>query len=378
MSMSLSVGRIPCLRPSLPLHRSTPLASSTAPTQASPPNLHFAVEYLVQSCGLSSAQALRASKHIPHLKSPEKPDTVLCFLREIGLSESDIRAAVSRDPRILCSHVEKNWRPNIGKLQELGFSTEFISGLISRNPHLFRFNFLPKLDFWMEFLGSVESLSVVLKVWGGAPLGSNWENVIMPNLSFLQEECGLSPRQIVRLMKSAPRVISYRPEIVKMKAEKAAGLVNARSSGIFTDALIVVCCLSQHTIDARLNNLRNLGLSLKEVDYLVGKAPLLLTKTEEMIGRKMEFLMKEAGIDKLHVIRNPFLLMSSLENRLIPRNLVRKLLMSKGLPGANLKFASFIRPSDKEFVEKFVLPHENAIPDLHRAYADAGKIGGVE
>jgi mTERF domain-containing protein len=61
----------------------------------------------------------------------------------------------------------------------------------------------------------------------------------------------------------------------------------------------------------------------------------VLQISEEMVGRKMEFLIKEAGCDKLHLVRNTVLLTLSLEKRLIPpRSLVRKLLESKGLPVA--------------------------------------------
>ncbi|XP_078150418.1 transcription termination factor MTEF18, mitochondrial-like [Carex rostrata] len=380
MCMTLFLGRISCLRPSLPLNQTTPFASSNAPTQPSPPNAQFAVHYLVESCGLSSDEALKASKYIHRLKSPDKPDAALRFLRDTGVSESDIKTAVLRHAGILCSHVEKNWRPNIAKLQEVGFSMEDISGIISVNPDLFGFNFVSKIDFWMEVLGSVENLSVVLKVWRGGLIARSLEKVIMPNLSFLQENCGLSTRQIVRVIKSSPKLLTSKPEFVKRVPERVEELGIARSSGSFCSALIAVSCMSERTIDAKLNNLRNIGFSQEEVTLLISKAPLLLKISEKSMGRKMEFLMKEAGCDKLHVIRNPFLFNCGLENRLIPRNLVRKLLMSKGLPVANLKFASFARPSDENFVEKFILPNEHAIPGLHRAYADAsaGKIEGVE
>ncbi|XP_078150234.1 uncharacterized protein LOC144545541 [Carex rostrata] len=379
MLLHLRLWRNPCIRPSLPLNRSTPLASSNSPTQASPPNPHFAVDYLVQSCGFSSDEALTASQRFPGLiKSSNKPDAVLCFLRETGISELDIRTAVLQDVRILHSHVEKNWKPNIAKLQELGFSIKDISGIMTRNTFIFRGNFVSKINFWMGVLGSVENLSVVLNVWRGALIASSLENVIMPNISFLREHCGLSTRQIVRLIKSGPKLLSSKPEFVKRVAERAEELGIDRSSASFVGALIAINCLNQRTIDARLNNLRSLGFSPEEVAVLISKYPLLLKKKEKLLGRKLEFLMKEAGCNKLHVIQNPSLLTLSLENRLIPRNTVRKLLMSKGLSVANLSFATFAILTDKQFVEKFVLPYEPAIPGLHRAFADAGTIEGID
>ncbi|XP_078172489.1 transcription termination factor MTERF8, chloroplastic-like [Carex rostrata] len=379
MPISLFLGRIHCLRVSLPLNRSTPFAASNALTQASSPNPHFAVEYLVQSCGLSSDEAHKASKHIQHLKSPDKPDAALRFLREIDISESVIRTAVWRDSRILCSHVENNMRPNIARLKELGFSIEEISGIISRWPRLLLFKIVTKLDSWLGVLGSVEYLKAVLKTQPDV-LESSFEKVIMPNFSFLQEQCGISVRQIVRLIKTCPRLIKVRTEVLKMKAEEAELLGVSRSSGTFVHALIIVYSLRQSTIDAKLNIFRNLGLSHEEVTLMISKAPSLLSKSGKKLVRTMEFLINDAGCSKIDLVRNPSLLMYNLENRLIPRFIVRKLLMSEGLPVSQSALISFMSKKETCFVEKFILPYEHVIPGLHQAYADAsdGKIVEIE
>jgi mTERF domain-containing protein, mitochondrial len=373
--MDLFLRRIYCLRLSLPLKfdRTTPRAFSAAPSRASPPNPHVASDYLVQSCGLSSDEALKASKYIEHLKSSDKLDRVLRFLRETGVKDSDIKTAVSRDSRILRSNLEKNWKPNIARLQEVGLSIQDISGIISRKPFMFRYNIVQKIDFFMGALGSAEFLSVLLE--GDASLfSSSLEKVIMPNISFLKAQCGLSPRQIVRLVKSNPRLFTCTPEVLKRQAERAEALGVSRSKRTFVHALIVVGYLNQCTIEARLNNLICLGLSHEEVASLVSRVPVVLSTSEEVVGRKMEFLLNEAGCDKMELVRNPFLLTLSLDNRLIPRSVVRELLRSRGLPVGNLKLVTFMKPSEEKFVVKFILPFEDAIPGLHRAYNDARKI----
>jgi mTERF domain-containing protein, mitochondrial len=369
MTMNLFLGRIHSLHPYLPpkLNSTPALASSNGPTQASPPNAHFVLDYLVQSCGLSSDQARSASNLIPHLKSPDKPDAVLQFLREIGVSESDIRKAVSRDARILCSSVENIWRPNITKLREVGYSIEDISGIICRRPSLFRYRFGAKLDFWMQTVGTVE---FALKSETSL-LCSSLKNVLIPNLSFLKEQCGSSPRQILRLIKSNPRLVSCRPDVLQRQTQRAEELGVARTSGAFIYALIVVSYLNQATIDARLNNLKSLGFSQEEVTTIVSKLPLVLSQSEEMMSRRIEFLINVIGCDKFYLVQNPSLLTYSLDMRLIPRNVVRKLLKSKRIPAADRNLASFMKPTEKQFLARFVLPFEHAIPGLHQAYADA-------
>jgi mTERF domain-containing protein, mitochondrial len=394
--MNLSLRRLLHLRPSLTFSFTSSFASSisnsnsnyisihrllsTATPQPASAQLHFAAaNYLIQSCGLSSDEALRASKNICHLKSPNKPDAVLRFLRQFGICESDIRTAVSRDSRILCSSVEKNCRPNAEKLKEVGFSIDGISAMVSRYPSVFRFDVKPKIDFWMRALGSTEHVSMVVK-WQPQLLCVSLEKVLVPNLSFLQEQLHLSVCQIVRLIRLAPFLIKSSPEALAIKAKKAEELGIRCSSRMFMYALSLVSNLSQQTIDARLNNLKTLGFSQEEVATIVRKLPFVLRVQEEMMGRKIKFLLHEVDCDTSYLVSHPALLTLSLKKRLIPRSLVKKLLELKGLLGADRKFYAFMVLSEKQFMEKFVLAHEHAIPGLHQAYvaACAGNIDGIK
>ena len=146
---------------------------------------------------------------------------------------------------------------------------------------------------------------------------------------------------------------------------------------MFVHALSTVATVNESTIISRVYCLKSLGLSQEEVAIMISKVPTLLQLSEQLLGRKMEFLMEQAGCGKIDVVHNPTLLIYSMEKRLIPRCVVRKMLMSKGLPVANKAFASFLQPSEKIFLEKFVIPYEHDIPGLGQAYADAysGKTG---
>jgi mTERF domain-containing protein, mitochondrial len=357
-------------------------SSVSTAAQAPPLNPHFAsvaVDYLTRSCGLPSDVAIRVSKKIQHLKSPDNPDAVLRFLRQAGICESTIRAAVSREPRILCSSVEKNLRPDLAKLQEIGLSIKDISGIIARTPIVFAFNIVPKIDFLVGDLGSAELVSTFIKR-NPVFLSSNLERVVVPNLSFLRDKFNLSLNQIVLLMNQAPRLITSNPDTLKIKVKRAEDIGAAYGQRTIVYALIIASNLSQHVIDARVNYLTSLRISREDVNYMIAQTPLLLRVPEEQIGRKMQFLINEVGCDNSYILRNPSLLMYSLEKRLIPRNLIRKILKSKEHPAADNKFASFVLPSEKDFVKKFVLPYEHAIPGLRQACMDAcgGKIVAQE
>ncbi|XP_078148603.1 uncharacterized protein LOC144544061, partial [Carex rostrata] len=331
----------------------------------------FAVNYLIQSCGLSTNKATRLSRCLPHLKSPEKPDAVLQFLRQAGVTEPDISAAVSHDPSFLCFSVENCMKPRMAELLEIGFSPSDISLLLSLCPNTFAHTKLQqKIQFWMPILGSIEKLLLALKR-DMFLLNRNHENYVMVNISFLQEQCSLSICQIAQMIVWRPTLITSRPEELEVKVQRAREFGVPYTSRMFLHMLILTNCVNQSTIDRRLLYLKNLGFSQQEVSLMIRKCPNLLMLTEKMVGCKMEFLMKEAACDKLYIVRNPYLLLSSLEKRLKPRNLVKKLLESKGLSVANQVFASFVFPIEKRFLEKFVLPYEHAIPGLHQAYLDA-------
>ena len=76
----------PSASPISSLHRLLSTVVSVPPISASS---GFAVEdYLVATCGLTRAQALKASAKLSHLKSPSNPDAVLAFLAGLGLSRS--------------------------------------------------------------------------------------------------------------------------------------------------------------------------------------------------------------------------------------------------------------------------------------------------
>ncbi|XBH73432.1 hypothetical protein VPH35_100535 [Triticum aestivum] len=86
----------PAASPASPLHRLLSVAIS--------PSTGSAVEnYLFSTCGLTRAQAAKASPKLSRLKSPANPDAVLAFL-----SGADVAAVVARDPQLLRASVGQN------------------------------------------------------------------------------------------------------------------------------------------------------------------------------------------------------------------------------------------------------------------------------
>ncbi|RCV20907.1 hypothetical protein SETIT_4G095600v2 [Setaria italica] len=186
----------------------------------------FAVDdYLVATCGLSRAQALKASKSLSHLSSPSKPDAVLAFLSARGLSRADIAA----DPRLLCASVEKNLSKRVAELGDLGLSRSQIARLILICRHAIRSAAIQRnIAFWLPILGSFDKLLQVVKMNSGI-LTVNPEKASKPNLALLQR-CGINVSDLPTFMF---RVLTRPHKIVREAVAHIDNIGVPRSSRMF-------------------------------------------------------------------------------------------------------------------------------------------------
>jgi mTERF domain-containing protein len=353
--------------PVCPLHR---LLSAAAPVVS--PNPSFAVEeYLVGTCGLTRAQALKASTKLSHIKSPSKPDAVLAFLSGIGLSRADIAAVVAKDPKFLCTGVERTLDPVVFELNGLSVSRSEVARLVSLAPDRFRSrSIVPKVQYYLTLFGSSEKLLRALSHSCNL-LTSSLEKVVKPNVAFLKE-CGLGACDIVSLCSSARWILSTKPDHVWAMAARAEAVGVPRGSGMFRQAMQAVAFLSEKKIAIKVEYLKNmLKWSDAEVGIAVCKAPMMLVRSNDALQRKSEFLISEVGLEPAYIAHRPALLSYSLEGWIRPRYYVLKLLMEKGLLHQDRDYYNTVIIAEKLFMERFICPHKEAAPHLAEDYAAA-------
>uniref|UniRef100_A0ACD5Z8T0 Uncharacterized protein n=1 Tax=Avena sativa TaxID=4498 RepID=A0ACD5Z8T0_AVESA len=231
--------------PATPLHRLLFAAVSPSP--------RFAVEdYLVDTCGLTRAQALKASPKLSHLKSPANPNAVLAFLAGLGLSGAEVAAKVAHDPRVLCAGVERTLSPVVAGLTGLGLSRAEIARFVQLSGHSFRCrSVVPKLHYCLPLLGSFENLLRLLRV-NSYLLQYDLDRVIKPNAVLLRE-CGIGAPDIVKLCIAAPRLLIANPESLRKTPVCAESLGVPRGSRMFLGhALHAVQCLSKEKVAAKV------------------------------------------------------------------------------------------------------------------------------
>ncbi|KAM3297265.1 hypothetical protein ACQJBY_039240 [Aegilops geniculata] len=365
LSHLLSAAPAPSTSSLLSLHR---LLSAVSP------NPSFAVEeYLVSTCGLTRAQALKASARLSHLKSPANPDAVLAFLAGLGLSGADVAAVVARGPLFLCAKVETTLSPVVAGLTGIGLSNAETARLVSLAPGYFRRrSVVSRIEYYLPLFGSIDNLLRSLK-YGSGFLGSDLERVVKPKVKLLAE-CGLGACDIAKLFIQMPRIITASPERVSQMVACAQRIGVPRGSGMFRQALHAVSFSSKDKITAKVDYLkRTLGWSDAEVGIAVSKGPFLLRRSNDVLQRVSEFLISEVGLQPAYIAHRPALLTYSLEGRLRPRYYFVKFLKENGLLEHGRSYYTSLIRTEKVFMEKFICPHKEAAPHLAEDYAAACK-----
>ena len=105
-----------------------------------------------------------------------------------------------------------------------------------------------------------------------------------------------------------------------------------RSSRMFKYAVLVVADITKEKAASKLKFLKStLGCSESEIAIAVPKIPTILALSEELLLRKIQFLIKEVGMEPQYIVERPVLLTHSLEKRLVPRHCVMKGPAGKGI-----------------------------------------------
>ncbi|TVU11999.1 hypothetical protein EJB05_45614, partial [Eragrostis curvula] len=356
--LSPSLPSTPAVSPLFSLHC---LLSATASSFA-------AEDYLVANCGLSPAQALKASKKLSHLKCPSRLDAVLVFLTGLGLSRADIATVVYKDPQFLCADVEKTLAPRVLELTDLGLSRAEIARLVLTTQIPFRTAMVrPNLEFWLKVFGSLDELLPVIKM-NNALLGLDLEKVVKPNIELLRQ-CGVSISDVpyTYLSRMVTRSTQHLQEALAHTYEFGI----EQSSWVFIHALARFAILSREKLNRNIQLFEKLGWSRNDISSAVRRSPDILCLTEERVHRSLEFLMRDVRLEIPYIAQRPKLMLFSIERRLMPRHCLINLLKARGLPIPKFSFYSIALMGEEKFLHKFVHPYEESVPGLAAAYASS-------
>ena len=192
-------------------------------------------------------------------------------------------------------------------------------------------------------------------------LTASLERVIKPNIALFRQ-WGVG--EIARLCLEKPWVLTFNRERVKEVLLLAEELGVPTTSWMFRHAVTAVADISKEKVAAKLEFFeRTLGCSESEVSTAVSKMPAILGFSDEILLRKIKFLVNEAAMEPRYIER-PILFALSLEKRLVPRHYIMKVLQEKGLLDSNMSFYSVVALGEDTFKSKAIDCRKDSVPGL--------------
>jgi mTERF domain-containing protein, mitochondrial len=330
-------------------------------------------KYLISSFGFSPVRALKysAGKHFTAIKSLERPEAVIRFLSDTGLSDTQIKAVVSFKPYILACNVEKALKPKLRELMDAGFSKELLIELIRHNPDSLRLKeTISRLHFWRDF-GKCDQYFLKIIQKNRLLVTYDIKKFVLPRVNLFNEY-GFSNQDMVKLLVHAyGNFVGRRLDTLREILQFIEELGIPRESRMFLLAFKAVGAYNKDKLARRMEFFKvKYGLSQEEVSTVFKKYPVILSLSTDNIKSHMDFLIQKAKLDTRIVTSHPFLLGYSLEKRLVPRHNVLSILAAKGLK-KDLSLSSVCYFTERRFREKFVEPYKKDVPELVDAYFSA-------
>jgi len=112
--------------------------------------------------------------------------------------------------------------------------------------------------------------------------------------------------------------------------------------------------LRKEHIDKRLQYLRSVGFSEKQIPEISRRSPSILAYSEEDLKRHLDFLVKSAGYTVADLLKYPDLLGYSLEKRIIPRYRVMEALKTMQVLNTEMICPRYFQLTEEQFLEKYV------------------------
>ncbi|TMW97226.1 hypothetical protein EJD97_005934 [Solanum chilense] len=329
-------------------------------------------EFLVNSLGFSTEKAISASSKVTCLKpGNNKPNLVLNFFKQIGLDNTQIKILVYPAPTLLFADVGKTLEPKVRVLQEFGLSGLDLVRVISKSGPFLRTGLdtriKPSLEYLRKLLGKDETVAKVLKR-SPALLNYRLDRVMARNILFFQNH-GCSSLDLEKLILRNPIIFVQKLEWLEdivQRVEKEFCI--CRDSRMFYYGVEMLSSLSKSSLEMKLGIFRSFGWSDSDIITMVQRLPLCLTTSEVKLRNVLKFFMEELGYESSYIARHPTLIMFSLEKRVLPRIKIWELLKEKQVIKKVPCFYTVIKCSEREFLENYVLPVRDEIPEVYELY----------
>ncbi|KAM7265188.1 hypothetical protein ACFE04_002871 [Oxalis oulophora] len=341
---------------------------STSPTVQLQNSSSKTIEYLINSCGLSSKSALSTSQRLKldHTKL-QNPDSVLNFLKANGFDETQITKLVEVRPEILRCRVEDNLKPKFDYFVQNGCTGMRLSELLIANSSIIRRSLngqiKPSFEFMKELLGG--SIDDVVKASKLCPwvFTCDLEKVLKPNVDILVKE-GVPIGNLTKSIMWNPRIVFQRPDDIVRNLDVVKKFGLDPKDRKFCYAFKVLIQTSESILLKKMEVFKSLGWTQEGVMRMFREKPMYFAYSKKKITKTMDFVLTTLKVERDFVIAHPYLLFYSMD-RMRRRYNILKALESKELFKWEIRgVASIMTYNEKEFVKYYVAKYEKTMPGL--------------
>ncbi|KAL6516017.1 hypothetical protein OROGR_019322 [Orobanche gracilis] len=330
----------------------------------------FTVSYLINSCGLSSKNAVSVSKKVC-FESPEKPDAVLKLLRDYGFKDPHIPRIVSGFPHVLLACPNKILLPKLEFFRSIGVPLPVLAWKLSVQPSVLTRSLENSLiPCYNDLKSLLQSDEKVVHVFTRAPMVFGWysSDGISSNISMLRER-GMPESSIVSLVVHHTELLSISKEKFAECVDSAVEMGFDMSKCAFLLAIKVFANLTESTLKQKMEVYRRCGWSEPDVISAFLRNPPCMKLSEKKIMATMDFLINKFGFEPYAIAQCPALLNLSLARRIRPRCLVARILNRKGLlKETTSAMTTLLKMTEKKFLIRYIDRYEKDIPELLEAY----------
>ncbi|XP_021851902.1 uncharacterized protein [Spinacia oleracea] len=338
------------------------------------------VNYLVESLGLPTQHALststklarvrqlRGAKNFSDFNFVDNADSVVKYLKKIGLEHSHIRKAVVSVPQILLCNVNRTLIPKTQAIEKLGISGSDFAEVVSVNPSIFvttsNTNIVSAIKALREVTGSDLHVIAILKKLVDKRFVGN-SKYLVANVALLRNY-GIPDESIRKYLLRLPSALVRETEYLEdamIRVEEKLGI--SRNSPQFLLGLHLLSSHNEKAIQSKRETYMSFGWTESDVAALFRKNPPCFGLSIATIKKKLGFLMNELGYEPNVLILQSCLLTYSLEKRTMLRHKVLLVLKEKGFIKMDYRLSSVLSCNEARFLERFVLPFK----EVHQIYS---------
>ncbi|KAM7263924.1 hypothetical protein ACFE04_001607 [Oxalis oulophora] len=346
----------------------------STPTSITSSQSSFTVQFLINSCGLSSKSALLTSQKLKiDETSLQNPNLVLKFLKSNGLDNAQIAKLVEKHPAILQSRVGSNLLPKWDYFMQNGYNGKLLAELVISNPNItgrsLHDQIKPSFEYLKEILGSNENVikAVTRSSW---LLTYNLKSIFKPSVDLMIKG-GVPLSSIAKLIVLNPRALMQSPENFArdFTAVKKLGLDPEAPS--FIHALRVMVQMSESTLLKKVKMFKSLGWTQQDILSMLRKNPFCFASSEEKIRSSMDFFVNTVKVKPEILFARPLFLNFGLDKMRRRFNFLKILESKMLLKWDETRVAYLLIMNEKTFLKYYVDKYKNDIPGLEKMYLNA-------